>query len=72
MEEFRFLYTTKFKDKRFCVLSNENYRVYILEILEGGQLCYPQYDDYICFYKKFQEVTEGKISFDIKRESRRY
>ena len=32
MEEFRFLYTTKFRDKRFCVLSNENYRVYILEI----------------------------------------
>lgn len=69
MEEFRFLYTTKFRDKRFCVLSNENYRVYILEILEGGQLCYPQYEDYICFYKKFQEFTEGKISLEIKRKS---
>lgn len=70
MEEFRFLYTTKFKDKRFCVLSNENYRVYILEILEGGQLCYPQYEDYICFYKKFQEFTEGKIKLELKGDAR--
>lgn len=73
MEKFRFLYTTKFNGKRFCVLSNENYIVYILEILNDGKLCYPQYDDYIGFYKRFQEFTRGKIKLrleEIDTESR--
>lgn len=68
MEEFEFLYNAKFNNKRFCVFSNKNYSIYILEILEDGKLCYPQYDDFIGFFKKFQEFTSGKIKYSLEEE----
>lgn len=65
MEIFKFLYTAKFNNKRFCVFSNEHYSVYILEILNDKSLCYPQYEDYIGFFNKFQEFSSGKVRLEL-------
>lgn len=61
MEKFKFLYTTNFNNKKFYIFYNENYPVYILELLDDGKLCYPQYEDFIEYFKRFQKFTYSKI-----------
>jgi len=65
MEEFDYLYNAKLNNKRFCVFSNANYEVYVLEILEDEKLSYPQYEDFVTFYKKIQEFKKGKIKYQL-------
>lgn len=68
MEIFKFMYVAKFNGKRFCVFTSEHYSVYILEILDNNKLSYPQYEDYIGFFNKFQKISSGKIRFQLKEE----
>lgn len=69
MEKFRYLYTTRFNEKKFCVLANKEYGVYILEILQNGELCYPQYEDYISFYKKIQNIINNELMYEAETGS---
>lgn len=69
MENFQYLYNAKFNNKRFLVFSNKNYGIYVLEIHKDGKLCYPQYEDFIGFYKKFQEFTSRKVKYSLDIES---
>ena len=72
MEEFRFLYTIKFNNKKFWVLTNETYRFYILEILENGKLTYPEYDDYIGFICEFKNFSSKNLNrSDLKENDER-
>ena len=54
-KNFKYFYSVSFNNKYFIVLYNLKYNLYILEIKENGDVTYPQYEDYIEYYKNHQK-----------------
>ena len=61
MEKFVYLNTIKFNNKRFKVFTSKTYPIYLLEILEDGSLCYPEYEDFIAYFKQFMQFNSSMI-----------
>ena len=59
--KFTYFYSLSFNDKYFVVLYNVKYGLYLLEINERGDILYPQYEDYIEYYKSHHNSTLDMI-----------
>lgn len=60
-EIFKCMQTIKFNNKNFMVLTSKAIPIYILEIEKDGKLKYPEYSDFINYYKMHAQWEKSWI-----------